>query len=156
MGVLTGGRMDDIHSLTTSSAKDVLPGQLESRIHRNHYAKRHGYEKFNSQYNDGRQTRGALLGSCLIPDLPSPHIFTLFGILLPAAIVTLIIGMARSRTRILSSVGLGLVFAYAAVGGWYNIDNLRFLIPVYVSIITMAGAVAQSFVCQFTDKGIET
>lgn len=143
---LVAGRVDDISGIMHETSTDVLPGQLEDRIHRNSFARRHGIDGFNEQFNDGRATRASLLSSAVLPSIPAPPARDLFKWLVPSSTIIILLGLVVGRLRAVSLAGLAIVVGYTGLAGWFILDNFRFLLPAYMVVAVIGGFILNELV----------
>lgn len=143
---LIAGRIDDLRSSMSTTAQDVLPGELELRIHRNNFARGQGVMAFNDTFNEGRITRAGFISSGPIPQLPMPQASDVFAWLVPISTILLLAGLTRRDARPKAIAGLAVLMAYVSLAGWFILDNFRFLLPAYMVTLVLAASVTRELV----------
>jgi hypothetical protein len=140
LGVLRGGRIDDIRSAVTKGSRTQYE-TVQALIYSNGYARRKGVEMFLDQFNGGRRIEPILI-SPIAPVRGAPYFRTLLPWMILAAIVVLAGGLALGRTRVLAIVGSLTLLVTASVFGFFLMDNVRFIIVQLLFVLAAATGVA--------------
>lgn len=141
IGVLWGGRIDDLAALVRAMAS-VSPDEIDALIAPNRFARDNGVGAMFDEYNDGQVVEPVVV-SPLAPTRAGAYFVPVVRIALLGALTVLIGGLFVPAARTVAVTGLATAALDAAVIGYAMLANVRFILVPNVFVITVAiGALA--------------
>lgn len=147
LGVLQGGRIDDVRSIVYSASRSNF-WNVEASMYRAAPIRTEGVKYFVDRFNDGRRIE-PLLVSALAPVRTFPYFVAIYSWLLLVALAVLIGGMLFAQARLVALVGIATALVTAVVFGYFLMDNVRFVLVPLLFVLGASTGAADSMWRQF-------
>lgn len=147
LGVLQGGRIDDVRSIVYSASRSNF-WNVEASMYRAGPIRNEGVKYFIDRFNDGRRIE-PLLVSALAPMRTFPYFVSIYSWLLLVALAVLVGGMLFEQARLVALVGIATALVTALVFGYFLMDNVRFILVPLLFVLGASTGAADSMWRQF-------
>jgi hypothetical protein len=137
-GAISGGRLDDLRSITANVATSGS-ADIDEVMYRDAFSESNGPQAFADRYNEGVVPDAIVMP--LAGRLPVWKAFIVTRVLLPIALLIVTIGIFNRRSRLMALAALGIVVGQAGMIAYIRADNFRYLLTTTLFGVASMSAV---------------
>ncbi|MCL1594893.1 MAG: hypothetical protein M3132_11145 [Actinomycetia bacterium] len=152
IGVLEGGRIDDVRSMVQAASQAQFDS-IEESMFRARPIREEGIGYFIDRYNDGKRVQPLIL-SPLAPLRTFPYFVSILRWMLLSAIGVLLVGLFVRLSRLLAWIGILTLLSTVAVFGYLLMDNVRFILVPLLFVLFAATGVGDILWRQYRSRRI--